>query len=62
MGAGFGGKYHLKDKRTGKNMHCRPERGRQDNTAKKIAAELKEREDLRVDYMPQNYEDRWIFP
>ena len=25
---------------------------------KKIAAELKEREDLRVDYMPQNYEDR----
>ena len=24
---------------------------------KKIAAELKEREDLRVDYMPQNYED-----
>ena len=33
--AGFGGKYHLKDKRTGKNMHCRPERGRQDNTAEK---------------------------
>ena len=25
---------------------------------KKIAAELKEREDLRVDYMPQNYEDQ----
>lgn len=39
-------------------MHCRPERGRQDNTAEKIATELKAREDLRVDYMPQNYEDQ----
>ena len=29
---------------------------------KKIAAELKEREDLRVDYMPQNYEDQLDFP
>ena len=28
---------------------------------KKIAAELKEREDLRVDYMPQNYEDQLDF-
>ena len=54
-GAGSGGKYHLKDKRgPEKYAIVGPNRAGKTTLPEKIAAELKEREDLRVDYMPQN--------
>lgn len=48
---------HLKIKGSRKNLYDRSQRGRKNDSSKKIAEELLNRNDIKAEYMPQTYED-----